>query len=399
MTQNSLFLTQTFLIWYPIFAYNNRCFEWGRNRTSLRRIRTVRVEKVFFLSHAARRRESGFTLVELLVVIAIIGILVALLLPAIQAAREAARRNTCKNNLKQLALGWMNHESVTGHFPTGGWGHNWVGDADRGFGKEQPGGWMYNILPYIEQQALHDLPSDGQPDVLTAQQLEGALQVIQQPIATIICPSRRSDSLCSYNPSASGAMIAHNVQLLPVVSAMSLMVGRGDYAANCGDQDDGAFGFSNDKAGPSALASQVYESQYDNYTGVSFDRSEMRIQQITDGLSNTYMVGERFLNVSNYTNGSDLGDGETWCTGFNNDNYRSAFIPPRADDLGTGDPEYARKTSAEKQLDTRLFGSAHTSTWHIALCDGSVHAMSYNVDLNIHRNLANRADGQVVEIK
>ena len=74
----------------------------------------------------------GFTLVELLVVIAIIGILVALLLPAIQAAREAARRNSCKNNLKQLALGCLNHESSAGYFPSGGWGNNWVGDADRG---------------------------------------------------------------------------------------------------------------------------------------------------------------------------------------------------------------------------------------------------------------------------
>ena len=99
------------------------------------------------------RRRNGFTLVELLVVIAIIGVLVALLLPAIQAAREAARRTQCINNLKQLALGCQNHHDTHGHFPTGGWGWYWVGDPDRGFGKEQPGGWAYNLLPFFEQQA------------------------------------------------------------------------------------------------------------------------------------------------------------------------------------------------------------------------------------------------------
>ncbi len=99
----------------------------------------------------------GFTLVELLVVITIIGILIALLLPAVQAAREAARKLHCGNNLKQLALGALNHELAHGFFPSAGWGYLWVGDPDRGTGKEQPGCWVYATLPYVEQQALHDL--------------------------------------------------------------------------------------------------------------------------------------------------------------------------------------------------------------------------------------------------
>jgi hypothetical protein len=106
-------------------------------------------------------------MVELLMVMAIISMLVAVLLPAVQSAREAARRTQCKNNLKQLALAALNHHDGQGHFPTGGWGWYWLGDADRGFGMDQPGGWMFNLLPYCEQNALYHQAADGDPYVLT----------------------------------------------------------------------------------------------------------------------------------------------------------------------------------------------------------------------------------------
>ncbi len=102
---------------------------------------------------------GGFTLVELLVVITIIGILISLLMPAVQSAREAARRVQCQNNVKQMALACLSHEQAMTFLPTDGWGWSWLGEPDRGYGIHQPGGWSYNILPFLEQGALHDLGS------------------------------------------------------------------------------------------------------------------------------------------------------------------------------------------------------------------------------------------------
>ncbi len=321
---------------------------------------------------------GAFTLVELLVVIAIIGVLVALLLPAVQSAREAARRAQCTNQLKQLVTAGLNHENNIKHFPTGGWGWSYVGDADRGFGEEQPGGWMYNILPFIEEVAKHSLPKDGDRSQNTSVQLEGARQMLIDPLAIINCPTRRRGVfVCSEHMGRFANNAAPN-------NGRSIQVGRSDYAANAGDYSIGG-GFSgNGRLCINTLglidpnANPVIE-----LTGISFHRSEVRMRHVLDGTSKTYFCGEKYLDPQGYYDGHDTGDNETWCTGHNNDNFRTTATPPRQDlrGLEDGNP----------------FGSAHPAVWHVAWCDGHVGAIGYDIDPTVHKYNGNRKDRRVTD--
>ncbi|MBX3427538.1 MAG: DUF1559 domain-containing protein [Pirellulales bacterium] len=348
----------------------------------------------------------AFTLVELLVVMSVIGTLVSLLLPAVQSAREASRQFQCKNNLKQLALATLNHHAMQGHFPTGGWGWYWLGDADRGFGRDQPGGWMFNLLPYCEQMDLYQLAADGDPYVLTRQQRIGAAQIAESPLSHLNCPARRANVPYPLSSHAGGTQGFYNANI-------PKFVGRGDYAINSGHvynewfNDDLGQGPKSYHDAEVWTANRIWGSEQSRFlqlpggeatmTGISFERSKIAARQVCDGLSNTYLIGERYIPQDDYETGYNPADNETWCTGFNNDNYRSTGWA----DKGQYSIALPLNDAVAVELKAALgrFGSAHVNQWSVAFCDGSVRSMSYDLDGLVHRDLGNRCDGNATLAK
>ncbi|MCO6046237.1 DUF1559 domain-containing protein [Aeoliella sp. ICT_H6.2] len=327
-------------------------------------------------------RNSGnhraFTLVELLVVIAIIGILIALLLPAVQAAREAARRSQCKNNLKQIALASLNHESTHKHFPAGGWGFYWVGDPDWGVGEKQPGGWVFAITPYIEEAAVAQVGQGLGNDIMSnsSPKKQAIAAQMEHPISVFICPSRRAvEAYPSGDPPIEPPLNAN----APDKYAKS------DYAANGGGAKvkivqgptAGPFCYqSYPDCGDWGWNAWQYREMWDGIVGL---RRGAKLRQVTDGASNTLLAAEKFVPTNRYLDGSHVADNNSMYEGYDWDTVRWTGTQTPDDPEDEPDKMPQQDIDGSKQLYTENFGGPH-SALNAAFCDGSVHTINYDVD-------------------
>ena len=249
----------------------------------------------------SRRKYAAFTLVELLVVIAILGVLMGLLLPAVNSVRESMRRTQCKNNLAQLGRAAQQHVAAQGHFPSSGWGYGWTGDPDHGFGVRQPGGWIYNCLPYMGLDMIHDKGKGASASDKFNIYLPEQRQAV---IPLTICPTRRKP--IAY-PSCENQQNA----------AVSPVLNKTDYAANGGSNCILGYGPSSScfASFPKCAWANSDSTLEANFNGISGERSEVRPGAITDGQTNVFLAGEKYLDPLVYYTGSDGADNDSCLEG------------------------------------------------------------------------------------
>ncbi|MGO8689315.1 MAG: DUF1559 domain-containing protein [Thermoguttaceae bacterium] len=323
-------------------------------------------------SGTRRGTRCGFTLIELLVVITIIGILVGLLLPAVQSARESGRQVVCSNNLKQMAVACQSHATACGYFPDGGTEGGWAGASFDSTGTpevspHQSMGWMYQILPWIEQKNLWKLNTGS--GTLTADNVRAGTGV-----AMFSCPSRGP------------------IRIIVPYSGM-WPTAMSDYAANagtdntydpaCTNSDGGGWGSYGD-GGDAPITHQHASAPFRTVTPATIRR----------GQAVTLLLGEKCLNRDLLWTGR-CDDDSGWVSGWDADINRWGYnvanggpLSPMPDyhmpkeglmaDTGNDANYYAR------------FGSSHPSGSNFAMCDGSVRSVSYNVSWLVFALLSSR---------
>ena len=314
-------------------------------------------------------RRAAFTLVELLVVIAIIGILIALLLPAVQSSRAAARRIQCVNHLRQMGIAVHNFHQARGGLPPAhinGAGHTT---------------WGAVIMPYLEQGTILDEID------LERSWYSMPPEIVQTQVAEYYCPSRVRavwlsrdwNSRYGFSQPSGGAL-----------SDYAICVGDGVKAAWWEFQPPGT---SNGVGYRPDFVSGQYDPSTGGDDGDLFRNWELllKFRHVTDGLSHTLLIGEKFVPArANRQGRTRWGDGTFWSGDLHPPSTRVAGERyPLA--LSDDDP------SVFPNAINMPFGSAHDGLVHFTFVDGSVHSLQTTIDTTVLGYLANRHDGEVIK--
>ncbi len=336
-----------------------------------------------FYPNSSGRSLRGFTLVELLVVIAIIGILVGLLLPAVQAAREAARRMQCSNNLKQLGLAFHNHHDTFRMFPTGG--------------QDKKGGyligWPGHIFPFFEQGNLRDQidasiagvdttwPKGSGPALTALEYVQpyrslgaphnGKAAIYSNPISTFTCPS---SELGTQSPDTYEASHSYLGQV-PGQGALH-------YRANSG-------------ATTVALEQGSNSQRHWSKSGVMYPGSKTTFGTISDGSSNTILLGETSSAIGRALRSRNWGGIQPWTWGY------YAYIPTATNGWLSIDHKIVNHPinyTGSFVTNQTPYTSNHTGGAMFAMCDGSVQFLSQSMPLLLLQDLATASDGRVASL-
>jgi prepilin-type N-terminal cleavage/methylation domain-containing protein/prepilin-type processing-associated H-X9-DG protein len=373
---------------------------------------------------SASPARRGFTLVELLVVIAIIGILVALLLPAIQAAREAARRTECRNHLKNIGLAIHNFHDTHKLFPTGGTFpgariEDYLADTKNGVNftpvesrqgpangpMKQGIGWMYQILPYLEEGAIKNIVRQA--------------DLAENPIPLYNCPSRRGVTFSDNDNFGDDIRVSLVDYAAATAGPARSEVGDAfdeDYLIFPEDYEDPTkisnvskiafWGCNNCGPTPPILPAHIQATQFrgiiqrtdwnvDLAKNMGFTK-RISLAKVVDGTSKTLLVSEKRLRPSEYQGystrpGAEPEDAPTfddrgWADGWDYDHLRSCLWPVEVDG----------ETPEDDGVFAFSFGSAHPGGINAVFADGSVTSISYDVDRETFNRLGHRHDGEPI---